>query len=400
MTDDSRNSFLSIASGFHHGERQVEAELAPLLFGVPEDYKVFLTSHLEDEARHTVFFDRFYREVVGLEGDGIMDILDGSWPFIQETFVGPFGLLAYLTDDLRRDPYDKHLQMKYATTYMIWIEGVLALSVMKITLNYARDYRSAAGLLHRVHRHLPGRGPARAGRHAFRARPAGRGPGLRPGPARHAAHAADDERGPVQLHLLRAAGLVRRPGYRAVRRTSCAASWPWSGCRCPRTSRACCPRSSRRWPGAEMPGLMTAAWAQACQDTINGWPDEARQASKLQDFWDWIGMVRPFVTGRLALSVRDMPAGADGDTLALDLEEGAVKAAAVLEPGRGGRGAAFVLAGSYADWQAMLDGYDVGKMVMYRKLMLEQGDTLMFFMAAFYWTELLAAIQSVPVNGG
>jgi ribonucleoside-diphosphate reductase beta chain len=141
MSDDSRNSFLSIASGFHHGERQVAVELAPLLFGVPENYKVFLTSHLEDEARHTVFFDRFYREVVGLEGDGIMEILDGSWPYIQETFVGPFGLLAYLTDDLRQDPYNRHLQMKYATTYMIWIEGVLALAVMKITLNFARDFQ-------------------------------------------------------------------------------------------------------------------------------------------------------------------------------------------------------------------------------------------------------------------
>jgi ribonucleoside-diphosphate reductase beta chain len=139
MSDESRESFLSIASGFHHGERQVEVELAPLLFGVPEDYKVYLTSQLEDEARHTVFFDRFYRDVVGMQGDGIMDVLDGSWKYIQEVFVGPFGLLAYLTDDLRRHPYDKHLQMQYATTYMIWIEGVLALSVMKITLNYARD---------------------------------------------------------------------------------------------------------------------------------------------------------------------------------------------------------------------------------------------------------------------
>jgi ribonucleoside-diphosphate reductase beta chain len=141
MTDESRNSFLTIASGFHHGERQVAAELAPLFFGIPEDYKVFLSSHLEDEARHTVFFDHFYRDVVGMEGDGIMDLLDASWPYIQETFIGPFGLLAYLTDDLRLDPYNKHLQMKYATTYMIWIEGVLALSVMKITLNYARDFK-------------------------------------------------------------------------------------------------------------------------------------------------------------------------------------------------------------------------------------------------------------------
>ena len=46
----------------------------------------------------------------------------------------------------------------------------------------------------------------------------------------------------------------------------------------------------------------------------------------------------------------------------------------------------------------MLGGYDVGKMVMYRKLMLVQGDTLMFFTAAFFWTELLAAIQSIPAE--
>jgi hypothetical protein len=72
----------------------------------------------------------------------------------------------------------------------------------------------------------------------------------------------------------------------------------------------------------------------------------------------------------------------------------------VLDRTEAADGAAFLLAASYADWQLMLGGYDVGKMVMYRKLMLEQGDTLMFFMAAFYWTELLAAIQSVPVNAG
>jgi hypothetical protein len=46
----------------------------------------------------------------------------------------------------------------------------------------------------------------------------------------------------------------------------------------------------------------------------------------------------------------------------------------------------------------MLAGYDVGKMVMYRKLMLVKGDTLMFFTAAFFWTELLAAIQAVSVD--
>jgi ribonucleoside-diphosphate reductase beta chain len=142
---EAKKTFLQIASGFHHGERQVEVELAPLFFGIPEDYKIFLTSHLEDEARHTVFFDRFYREVVGIPGQSIQEVLDGSYQYISETFVGPFGLLSYLTDSLRRDPYNRHLQMQYATTYMLWIEGVLALSVMKITLGYARDQKILPG---------------------------------------------------------------------------------------------------------------------------------------------------------------------------------------------------------------------------------------------------------------
>ncbi|HET9691233.1 MAG TPA: hypothetical protein VFP61_08770 [Acidimicrobiales bacterium] len=148
-----------------------------------------------------------------------------------------------------------------------------------------------------------------------------------------------------------------------------------------------------------MAAFMTAAWADACRDTINAWPGAERKASKLQDFWDWIDMVRPFVTGRLALSVRDMPAGGgEGDTLVLDLEEGRVAAASIARRDDLDPPAVFLLAGSLADWRAMLDGYDVGKMVMYRKLMLESGDTLQFFMAAFYWTELLAAIQSIPTE--
>jgi len=147
-----------------------------------------------------------------------------------------------------------------------------------------------------------------------------------------------------------------------------------------------------------MARFMTQAWAQECRDAFNAWPDEERKASKLQDFWDWINMIRPFVTGRMALNVRDMPPGADGDTLVLDFDTGTVTAASVLGRAGAEASAVFLLSGDYADWQAMLAGYDVGKMVMYRKLMLEKGDTLMFFTAAFFWTELLAIIQSVPVT--
>jgi len=138
MTDDERESFVGIASGFHHGERQVEIELPVFMIGASEEEKLHIAAQIEDEARHTVFFDRFYREVVGIEGADIMDVLDKSFHWVQETFVGPFGLLAYQADELRRNPYDQRARVRYGTTYFLWIEGVLALSVMKVTLSYAR----------------------------------------------------------------------------------------------------------------------------------------------------------------------------------------------------------------------------------------------------------------------
>ena len=139
MTNDEREAFINIASGFHHGERQVEVDLVPFMMSGTEDEKIFISSQIEDEARHTVFFDRFYKEVVGVPGETIMDVLDHSYQWLTETFVGPFGLLAYLADDLRENPDDPHRRVKYSALYHLWIEGVLALVVMKITLGFGRD---------------------------------------------------------------------------------------------------------------------------------------------------------------------------------------------------------------------------------------------------------------------
>src|SRR5437868_15519973 len=107
MPEEERQSFIAVASGFHHGERQVEIELPVFMIGASEEEKLHIAAQIEDEARHTVFFDRFYREVVGLKGDDIMDILDASFQWVAETFVGPFGLLAYQAEELRHNPYDE-----------------------------------------------------------------------------------------------------------------------------------------------------------------------------------------------------------------------------------------------------------------------------------------------------
>jgi ribonucleoside-diphosphate reductase beta chain len=139
MTAAEREAFVAISSGFHHGERQVEVELPVFMLGGTEESKIYMSSQIEDEARHTVFFDRFYREVVGLPGHDLQAVLDASFAHVSETFIGPFGLLAYQADELRADPQDPAARVRYGTTYFLWIEGVLALSVMKITLSYCRD---------------------------------------------------------------------------------------------------------------------------------------------------------------------------------------------------------------------------------------------------------------------
>ena len=139
MTEAERHSFLAIASGFHHGERQVEIELPVFMIGASEEEKLHIAAQIEDEARHTVFFDLVDPEVVGLQGDDIMDILDASFPWVAETFVGPFGLLAYQADEV--PPGTRTTSARGCVTARPTSCGSrasLLLSVMKVTLSYAR----------------------------------------------------------------------------------------------------------------------------------------------------------------------------------------------------------------------------------------------------------------------
>jgi hypothetical protein len=48
------------------------------------------------------------------------------------------------------------------------------------------------------------------------------------------------------------------------------------------------------------------------------------------------------------------------------------------------------------DWKALHEGYDAQRTVMYRKIVLEEGDLLEFFKAIYFFVESLAVICSVP----
>ncbi|HEY2075679.1 MAG TPA: hypothetical protein VGH53_05020, partial [Streptosporangiaceae bacterium] len=60
--------------------------------------------------------------------------------------------------------------------------------------------------------------------------------------------------------------------------------------------------------------------------------------------------------------------------------------------------ATYVLGMDYADWQALHEGYDAQRTVMYRKILLEDGNLLEFFKAIYFFAECLAIIAKVPAD--
>jgi hypothetical protein len=52
----------------------------------------------------------------------------------------------------------------------------------------------------------------------------------------------------------------------------------------------------------------------------------------------------------------------------------------------------------YPDWHALHQGYDAQRTVMYRKVLLEEGDLLQFFTGIYFFVESLAVIGAVPAT--
>lgn len=127
-------------ASFWIGEHQVTVDLLPFVIAAPDtEQKLFLTTQVVDEARHMVFFDRFYTEVLGAPEETLHERLwaqkDHVYRAYDEIF---FGTLAKMADGLRQDPSDYELLVRGVTVYHILIEGFLALTGQRFTLDYLR----------------------------------------------------------------------------------------------------------------------------------------------------------------------------------------------------------------------------------------------------------------------
>jgi ribonucleoside-diphosphate reductase beta chain len=125
---------------FFVGEQAVTDTLAPLVHAAPDEAsRIFLSTQLVDEARHSVFFSKFFDEVIGISGG-----LSAALEQLRDRVVGGFRSifdrdLVDVTEAVREDPHDYGAWVEGITVYHLIIEGMLALTGQKFLLGAIRD---------------------------------------------------------------------------------------------------------------------------------------------------------------------------------------------------------------------------------------------------------------------
>ena len=136
-----RQSRMAGYIGFFAGEIAVTDTLTNYIEAMPRfDQRVFLSTQVVDEARHAVFFDRWFSEVLGRErqvlGDQMAEAQQHMGPFYNYIF---YELLPEISQALRRNPRDLKLLVDGITLYHIFIEGAMALAGQTRMLQLYRD---------------------------------------------------------------------------------------------------------------------------------------------------------------------------------------------------------------------------------------------------------------------
>jgi ribonucleoside-diphosphate reductase beta chain len=144
VPEGSREALRRTMTLFFIGEQAVTDTLGPILHAAPrEDERIFLATQIADEARHTVFFYRFFDEVLEVHG-GLGAALQKVGPQATAGFRRIFEThLADAADLVRREPANRKAWVESIVTYHLIIEGYLALAGQRNLLQYFRQ----AGLM-------------------------------------------------------------------------------------------------------------------------------------------------------------------------------------------------------------------------------------------------------------
>jgi hypothetical protein len=161
------------------------------------------------------------------------------------------------------------------------------------------------------------------------------------------------------------------------------------------------------------PGFFTSEWAGAVRDALTAGPSVQARAGKLQMYWDFFEKIKGKYASSWALVCRDLPRrpghpaqANEAASLFVEWGDGVVTGCQIADPGDpgdpgnpgAGIHATYTLAMDYRDWKALHEGYDAQRTVMYRKMLLTEGDLLEFFKSIYFFVECLAVIGGVPAE--
>ena len=126
---------------FFNGEERVTSTLAPFVWAAPTpEIEIFLSTQMVDEARHTVFFQRWWLEVVGTGAKSLGELLTEIRPEANEGYnILFYERLPSTAQRLASNPKDFDAFVEGVTLYHIVIEATIALTGQRFELEAMRE---------------------------------------------------------------------------------------------------------------------------------------------------------------------------------------------------------------------------------------------------------------------
>jgi len=142
LSEIQRRSAIWLYSMFLHGEDRVAENLSPYIDAAPSvEQKYFLATQQVDEARHAIFFHRFFTDVIG-GGPGITETLAATTPHQNWGYRAVFDRLDRMADELRRDRSLPKFAQAIALYHLV-VEATLA----QPGQHFIEEHFAASGVL-------------------------------------------------------------------------------------------------------------------------------------------------------------------------------------------------------------------------------------------------------------
>jgi ribonucleoside-diphosphate reductase beta chain len=146
LDEDRRDKLCWNLSSFFVGEERVTTQFSGLVMSYEsQGEEAFLTTQQVDEARHAQHFNRFYEQVLGVDGT-FEERLGRAREDLNQAFVEMFdGVLVDWGRRLVDNPRDVEAKVDFVTLYHLVIEGTLALTGQWFLTDYMERHEILPG---------------------------------------------------------------------------------------------------------------------------------------------------------------------------------------------------------------------------------------------------------------